>query len=258
MSESATFKWPDTRLETSRWSDKPTERYDIPTQTIKERAEHRNNTEFKSSAEHRMARLLDFLSIRWEYEASTFTLKTGEQYTPDFWLPDVGTFIEVKSGSQPERLHKPTLLAEELCQEHYRRYPDTDSWYQERLQVLLVHDHHMYHSAAGRTCCEIDAVPGHVGWCRDNSLVGGSYANCSRCRRWAPWDELNGWQCRNCGLKGKEARTGDLLWEHEELWFLLETVTNDDDLMRTLWYGGSRGLYETAYWILRNQLHRSR
>jgi hypothetical protein len=62
--------------------------------------------------------------LAWEYETHTFNLLNGEVYVPDFWLPQVGVFLEVKgtgsgsggSGDEhgAERLHKPWLLAHQL------------------------------------------------------------------------------------------------------------------------------------------------
>lgn len=51
---------------------------------------------FHSRWEANMARLYTFLGIAWEYEPKQFDI--GEQmYTPDFYLPESGTYIEVKN-----------------------------------------------------------------------------------------------------------------------------------------------------------------
>jgi len=56
---------------------------------------------FAHRSEVRFARLLDFYRIRWEYEPHTFALRedeTGtvrEAFTPDFWLPDLGVYVEI-------------------------------------------------------------------------------------------------------------------------------------------------------------------
>lgn len=43
-----------------------------------------------------MARLYTFLTVKWEYAPRTFDI--GDQrYTPDFYLPETDTYIEVKN-----------------------------------------------------------------------------------------------------------------------------------------------------------------
>ncbi len=51
---------------------------------------------FYSRWEANFARLLNFCDIRWEYQPKTFDLIT-QKYTPDFYLPDCKTYIEVKN-----------------------------------------------------------------------------------------------------------------------------------------------------------------
>ena len=51
---------------------------------------------FRSRLEARWAVFFDHLKIRWEYEPEGFELGNGLRYLPDFWLPDVGIWVEVK------------------------------------------------------------------------------------------------------------------------------------------------------------------
>lgn len=50
---------------------------------------------FRSRLEARWARFFDALDIEWEYEKEGYELPSG-WYLPDFWLPEFGTFAEVK------------------------------------------------------------------------------------------------------------------------------------------------------------------
>lgn len=75
---------------------------------------------FRSRLEARWAVFLDFLKIRWEYEAEGFELPSGP-YLPDFWLPDLECWLEVKpqihTGPElnyPERV-KAAWKCWELC-----------------------------------------------------------------------------------------------------------------------------------------------
>jgi len=51
---------------------------------------------FYSRWEANMARLFNYLGIKWRYQPRTFDLGS-QNYTPDFYLPDYSTYIEVKN-----------------------------------------------------------------------------------------------------------------------------------------------------------------
>ena len=56
---------------------------------------------FHSSWESKFARFLDVRKIKWLYESKTFDL--GEMtYTPDFYLPETDTYIEIKGYWRPD------------------------------------------------------------------------------------------------------------------------------------------------------------
>ncbi|MBM4435536.1 MAG: hypothetical protein FJ028_10680 [Chloroflexi bacterium] len=50
---------------------------------------------FAHRSERRFARILSFYRLRWEYEPHTFPLTDRESFTPDFWLPDLDTYVEL-------------------------------------------------------------------------------------------------------------------------------------------------------------------
>jgi hypothetical protein len=57
-------------------------------------------TRFRSKLEASYAKTLDSLHVRWTYETNGYHLgKT--KYLPDFWLPDINTFLEVKGPAIP-------------------------------------------------------------------------------------------------------------------------------------------------------------
>lgn len=72
-----------------------------------------NGITFRSSLERDWAATLDHYSIEWSYEPQTIELPSGAGYVPDFWLPRVRTFIEVKGVGVPGR-YKPEELAKAL------------------------------------------------------------------------------------------------------------------------------------------------
>jgi len=51
---------------------------------------------FYSRWEANIARLFNFTGIKWEYQPKIFDLRS-QNYTPDFYLPDSSTYIEVKN-----------------------------------------------------------------------------------------------------------------------------------------------------------------
>ena len=55
---------------------------------------------FAHRSERRLARILDFYRLRWEYEPHTFPITERESFTPDFYLPEVDTYIEVTTLRQ--------------------------------------------------------------------------------------------------------------------------------------------------------------
>ncbi len=51
---------------------------------------------FRSRLEARWAVFFDALGAKWEYEKEGFELGKEGRYLPDFWLPGLGVFAEVK------------------------------------------------------------------------------------------------------------------------------------------------------------------
>lgn len=57
--------------------------------------------EFRSILETKVACFLDNLNIKWMYEPKTFFLSSGIPYIPDFYLPELETWLEVKGVIEP-------------------------------------------------------------------------------------------------------------------------------------------------------------
>lgn len=64
---------------------------------------------FRSRLEARWAVFFDALDLKWDYEPQGFDLD-GVRYLPDFWLPELDTWVEVKNENGGD-LVKPRLLA---------------------------------------------------------------------------------------------------------------------------------------------------
>ena len=68
---------------------------------------------FRSRLEARWAIFFDSLELRWEYEKEGYELPNGEAYLPDFWLPQVRMWGEVKGPEfSDNEIEKATLLTE--------------------------------------------------------------------------------------------------------------------------------------------------
>ncbi|MDQ6795259.1 MAG: hypothetical protein M3067_10670, partial [Chloroflexota bacterium] len=61
---------------------------------------------FAHASEAEMARILDFYAVRWEYEPDTFPILWNldggvvESFAPDFYLPDLGIYLEMTTLRQ--------------------------------------------------------------------------------------------------------------------------------------------------------------
>lgn len=58
------------------------------------------DVQFRSTLEADWAATLDELGIRWQYEPEAVRLPSGEFYRPDFYLPQIATWLEVKGPLQ--------------------------------------------------------------------------------------------------------------------------------------------------------------
>jgi hypothetical protein len=82
---------------------------------------------FANESEKEFARILDFYKIRWEYEPTTFPIAWDEEgyvresFTPDFYLPDYGIFIELTTMKQALVTKKNRKVR--LFEEHYPGIP---------------------------------------------------------------------------------------------------------------------------------------
>ena len=65
---------------------------------------------FRSRLEARWAVFFDTAGIRWEYEPQGFELPSGKKYLPDFYLPDVQRWIEIKGDPGPSKSDYPKLV----------------------------------------------------------------------------------------------------------------------------------------------------
>lgn len=82
---------------------------------------------FANESEQEFARILDFYEISWDYEPTTFPITwddegyVRESFTPDFYLPDYGVFIELTTMKQSLVTKKNRKVR--LFEKHYPNIP---------------------------------------------------------------------------------------------------------------------------------------
>lgn len=72
-----------------------------------------NGYRFRSRLEARVAKLLEGLEIKYEYEPEGFVLSDGTHYLPDFYLPESRSWLEVKGVMDDRSEHKINLFTNE-------------------------------------------------------------------------------------------------------------------------------------------------
>jgi len=128
---------------------------------------------FRSRLEARWAVFFDALGIEWEYEKEGYDLSEAGWYLPDFWLPQVEMWAEVKpKHADPDAwyklyalvkvTHKSALMLEGLPSTHnYWGYEYSD-WLGDEMPVLMdwrLQESHRYWKTEGRFYSNTGALP---------------------------------------------------------------------------------------------------
>ncbi len=100
---------------------------------------------FRSRIEARWAVFLDALGIVWEYEKEGLDLE-GTWYLPDFWLPQLELWLEIKGAAPTEReMWKAALLNQITDKKVYIAHGDiprdVDHYYTDQAPGMLLFDH---------------------------------------------------------------------------------------------------------------------
>lgn len=143
--------------------------------TIKPIPQTINGVTFRSSLEARVSLTLTTNCIEWHYEPEGFELGNGVRYKPDFWLPEIDTWLEVKYASDAPGVNKAAMFAEAVCGD--------DRCDPEQL-VMIVYPGKIN---------ERDYLPGH-------NALGAScwFVECETCNQ-RQWLTIGADLCRRCG-----------------------------------------------------------
>ncbi|MFJ3799916.1 hypothetical protein ACIPSJ_26980 [Streptomyces sp. NPDC090088] len=162
---------------------------DVPDASIDAVPTRYGDTTFRSRLEADWAATLDGNGIKWEYEPATITLDSGALYLPDFWLPEIGTWIEVKGPGIPR-----TEKTEELARTRACRCQTSCTCRWPGGEFVLL----------GRPSLPCDRTePGHrprSGYANWETPFGPTayFVTCRGCTR-AQWITLRRpWRCRAC------------------------------------------------------------
>jgi hypothetical protein len=132
---------------------------------------------FRSTLEADWAATLDSLGIVWQYEPEAVQLPSGTLYRPDFYLPEIATWLEVK-GPHDERLEKTRELAAAVCSEPGS---GNDEYPFSGYQLVVI----------GRA-----PVRGIVTWELVGSEGDAELVKCRKCGAWWWYDWAGAFGCR--------------------------------------------------------------
>lgn len=133
-----------------------------------------NGITFRSQIESKFACCCDKLNIKWQYEPKHFILKkSATKYTPDFYLPELKLWVEIKGIIMDEHINILKELSEELNEESMI-VSSTNSYYIEKWK-------------------DKDEIK-YDTWL-DNAVIFGL---CSKCNSIFFCGQCGDYRCRNC------------------------------------------------------------
>lgn len=141
---------------------------------------------FRSTLEADWACTLDAYRIAWQYEPEAIQLpRSGDFYRPDFYLPQIRTWLEVK-GPHDERIGKPEELRWAVaCPSDCDQCDSVDhSGYRDPWRMVVI----------GGPAQNGNRLKALVPW------VSTAFALCGSCRHWQWSTWYYDGKCRQCGM----------------------------------------------------------
>lgn len=148
--------------------------------------------EMRSKLEAKIAFFLDGLKIKWTYEPKTFLLSMGIVYKPDFYLPELKMWVEVKGVIEE---HNKSIL-ECFVKDN-------------KTELILISSKDMIWFSSK------DFVDG-IGIDKDLYI-----GECSICKHFFFCSNLGSYHCRNCGAceGDHDLRFNFTGWQNEDIDF---------------------------------------
>jgi|GEM_PF-1538723 len=154
---------------------------------------------FRSRTEARWAVFFDALGLKWEHEPEAYT-DGRTWYTPDFWLPELDRFWEVK-GTEDYDLAKVSMLCEVTGKELMVSYLSPADSLADRIECLDVHCWHrepldlFWGKEIEGTGITLSDNELHV-WDTKDAVISNRYAVDRVGGQFVhPYDLLSPWQC---------------------------------------------------------------
>ena len=153
---------------------------------------------FRSRLEARWAVLFDTLRVQWEYEKEGFELEGGVRYLPDFWLPELKMWVEVKGETCSEEdwckvvqlraaSGNPVALVEGLPEDGDNSYADWDG--------------HLYAVEEGRANVAVTFTNASLGFRMECPLCGDTYVHFAGEATFTPSDDYTAWAGRGSAAR---------------------------------------------------------
>lgn len=140
---------------------------------------------FRSRLESQWAQMFDAHGVVWAYEGEGYDLG-GVAYLPDFYLPEIRTFVEVKGFLDAASVDKILRLADAVgAGRDPEEHPNYDQREMSRPLVVVAE------SPVGRAY----SIEGGMRW--EPETVW--FAHCRHCNGWWFMMGVGYWGCRRCG-----------------------------------------------------------
>jgi hypothetical protein len=165
---------------------------------------------FRSKTEAKWALFMDIIGCKWIYEPEGYDLGNGVFYCPDFYLPDIETFLEIKpiTGGHPS----PTIALAAQSGKRVITMRGEPFFYQ--------------HDEDAGTCHQLGLQNYGDDWCRDNQCgedFGYAFCMCPSCG----WIDIE-WRGRGrrmkCGCASVEGRINRDYSEHPRIVYAVKEV----------------------------------
>lgn len=131
----------------------------------------------RSILETKVAMFLDALNIKWIYEPKCFMLSTGILYKPDYWLPELKQWLEVKGDIKEHNKEISKIFVQDNHTTLILISPQEVYWY----SYLDGNYHSDAYSDGQADTCEAIQI-----------------GLCPHCKKYFFCDMYGSWHCRNC------------------------------------------------------------
>lgn len=144
--------------------------------------------EYRSTTESKVAEIFDKYGTKFIYEPEGYSLN-GMLYIPDFYLPEIKTFVEVKGPTNSD-LSKPKALLESLC-ESLTEDEKQENWWLPKYIVVIIYSDGTFYSAEETE----DDIKRQIAMHYKELL----FATCFKCNKKYFVGCDRGYACRACG-----------------------------------------------------------